>query len=82
MTCPFCLHAKSLIVDSRPSQTTIRRRRECQSCGQRWTTMEVRRETWKTMILATQAVEGEVDLSQMASGLRMLLSVVERLQEA
>lgn len=42
MKCPFCLFADSKVVDSRPDKegTTIRRRRECESCGKRFTTHE------------------------------------------
>ncbi len=43
MNCPFCGCPKSQVVDSRPSDEglTIRRRRECVSCGKRFTTFEV-----------------------------------------
>ena len=40
MKCPFCGFAESKVVDSRPSDGTIRRRRECLSCGGRFTTFE------------------------------------------
>ncbi len=42
MKCPFCAFADSKVVDSRPDKegTTIRRRRECESCGKRFTTHE------------------------------------------
>ncbi len=42
MRCPNCNHPDSKVVDSRPSDdgATIRRRRECLSCGQRFTTYE------------------------------------------
>lgn len=42
MRCPTCGHLDSKVVDSRPSDdgTTIRRRRECLSCGRRFTTYE------------------------------------------
>jgi transcriptional repressor NrdR len=42
MKCPFCSFADSKVVDSRPDKegTTIRRRRECESCGKRFTTHE------------------------------------------
>ncbi len=43
MNCPFCGYPESKVVDSRPSDegVTIRRRRECLSCGKRFTTFEV-----------------------------------------
>ena len=42
MRCPKCDFAESKVVDSRPSEDgyTIRRRRECLSCGYRFTTYE------------------------------------------
>lgn len=42
MKCPSCGFLESKVVDSRPSDdgTTIRRRRECLSCQQRFTTYE------------------------------------------
>ena len=42
MKCPFCGYKESKVVDSRPAEegTSIRRRRECLSCLQRFTTYE------------------------------------------
>ena len=42
MRCPFCGHEETKVVDSRVSegQDAIRRRRECLSCAQRFTTYE------------------------------------------
>ncbi len=40
MKCPFCGFLESRVIDSRPSDETIRRRRECLSCGKRFTTYE------------------------------------------
>lgn len=42
MRCPSCSFAESKVVDSRPSEdgSSIRRRRECLSCGRRFTTYE------------------------------------------
>ena len=42
MRCPFCGHEETKVVDSRVSegQDAIRRRRECLSCSQRFTTYE------------------------------------------
>lgn len=42
MRCPFCAHDDSQVKDSRPSEdnTTIRRRRQCEGCGARFTTFE------------------------------------------
>ena len=42
MRCPFCAHDDSQVKDSRPSEdnTSIRRRRQCEGCGARFTTFE------------------------------------------
>ena len=42
MKCPFCSYNESKVIDSRPADegTSIRRRRECLSCGKRFTTYE------------------------------------------
>ncbi len=42
MRCPFCAHDDTQVKDSRPTEdsTSIRRRRQCGSCGARFTTFE------------------------------------------
>lgn len=42
MRCPWCGHAEDRVVDSRPADgdQAIRRRRQCLSCGRRYTTYE------------------------------------------
>ena len=42
MRCPFCAHEDSQVKDSRPSEdgASIRRRRQCEACGARFTTFE------------------------------------------
>src|SRR4051794_41888373 len=42
MRCPFCAHEDSQVKDSRPSEdgAAIRRRRQCEGCGARFTTFE------------------------------------------
>ncbi|MCB2079320.1 MAG: transcriptional repressor NrdR [Novosphingobium sp.] len=42
MRCPFCAHEDSQVKDSRPTEdnTAIRRRRQCERCGARFTTFE------------------------------------------
>ena len=43
MKCPFCSYEESKVIDSRPTDEgeRIRRRRECLSCGKRFTTYEI-----------------------------------------
>jgi transcriptional repressor NrdR len=42
MRCPWCGNDEDKVVDSRPAEGghTIRRRRQCSSCGRRYTTFE------------------------------------------
>ncbi|MFT4255365.1 MAG: transcriptional regulator NrdR [Pseudoxanthomonas sp.] len=42
MHCPFCQHTDTKVIDSRASEdgATIRRRRECDACGERFSTLE------------------------------------------
>jgi transcriptional repressor NrdR len=42
LRCPFCAHDNSQVKDSRPTEdgASIRRRRQCEDCGARFTTFE------------------------------------------
>jgi len=42
MYCPFCQHIDTRVIDSRVSEdgATIRRRRVCEACGERFSTLE------------------------------------------
>jgi transcriptional repressor NrdR len=42
MRCPWCGHGEDRVVDSRPAErgVAIRRRRQCLSCGRRYTSYE------------------------------------------
>jgi transcriptional repressor NrdR len=42
LRCPFCAHDDSQVKDSRPTEdgAAIRRRRQCEGCGARFTTFE------------------------------------------
>ena len=42
MKCPFCNAADTKVIDSRPADdnSSIRRRRQCETCGKRFTTYE------------------------------------------
>jgi transcriptional repressor NrdR len=42
MRCPFCSHVETQVKDSRPTDDSaaIRRRRQCEECGARFTTFE------------------------------------------
>ena len=42
MKCPFCGKENTRVIDSRPAEdnSAIRRRRQCDKCGKRFTTYE------------------------------------------
>lgn len=41
MICPYCHFPDSKVIDSRPKNDRIKRRRECIKCGARFTTFEI-----------------------------------------
>jgi len=61
MRCPFCAHDESQVKDSRPSEdnTSIRRRRQCEGCGARFTTFE-RVQLREVMVVKSGGPEGDL----------------------
>ncbi|HEY8603255.1 transcriptional regulator NrdR [Tsuneonella suprasediminis] len=59
MRCPFCAHDDSQVKDSRPTEdnTAIRRRRQCEGCGARFTTFE--RVQLRDVIVVKAGQDGE-----------------------
>ena len=55
MKCIYCGDGKSRVIDTRESDQKIRRRRECKSCGKRFTTYE----TAETFDITVTKREGE-----------------------
>ena len=49
MTCPKC-GAETCVIDSRPSEDSVRRRRECLECGERFNTMEIDADYYETLM--------------------------------
>ncbi len=70
MKCPFCGHAETKVNDSRPTDdfSKIRRRRECLSCGQRFTTYEII-ETAPIMVIKKDGSREVFDRNKLLSGL-------------
>lgn len=58
MRCPFCAHEDTQVKDSRPTEdnTSIRRRRQCNSCGARFTTFE--RVQLREVVIVKAGVDG------------------------
>jgi transcriptional repressor NrdR len=71
MRCPWCGHEDDKVVDSRPSEqgTAIRRRRQCRSCGRRYTTFE-RIEELGLMVVKRDGTKEPWDRDKMVAGIR------------
>ncbi len=52
MHCPFCAHNDTRVIDSRLSHEgdQVRRRRECPTCSERFTTFEVAELAWPRVV--------------------------------
>src|SRR3954453_682133 len=49
--CPYCTHASTRVVDSRLTDpASVRRRRQCEGCGERFTTYERVEQTPLTVV--------------------------------
>jgi transcriptional repressor NrdR len=69
MRCPFCAFADSKVIDSREADDGIRRRRECLSCGRRFTTFE-RVQTAYLMVIKKDGRREEFSREKLRNGIR------------
>lgn len=71
MICPFCENPEHRVVESRVADTkdAIRRRRECQSCGRRFTTYE-RCEEMPLVVVKSSGERQSFDRSKLLEGLQ------------
>ncbi len=71
MRCPYCDSQEDKVVDSRLAEEgrAIRRRRECLTCGRRYTTFE-RPEEVPLVILKRNGEEEPFDRTKIAEGIR------------
>jgi transcriptional repressor NrdR len=71
MHCPWCGHGDDKVVDSRPAErgAAIRRRRECLSCGRRYTTYE-RVEELGLMVVKRDGTKEPFEREMMVAGIR------------
>ena len=69
MKCPFCNAADTKVIDSRPADdnASIRRRRQCEVCGKRFTTYE-KLETMPLMVIKKDNSREAYDRSKIESG--------------
>lgn len=77
MKCPFCNASDTKVIDSRPADdnSSIRRRRQCELCGKRFTTYE-KLETMPLMIIKKDNSRETYDRSKIEKGI--LLSCHKR----
>lgn len=70
MHCPSCGHADTRVVDSREAEDgdSIRRRRACDSCGERFTTRE-RSESARIQVVKRDGSRQEFDRRKLASAI-------------
>ncbi|MBN1946096.1 MAG: transcriptional repressor NrdR [Bradymonadales bacterium] len=72
MRCPFCEHTELRVIDSRAVQdgNSIRRRRECERCGRRFTTFE-RIEENLPMVVKKDGRREPFNREKLLNGLRL-----------
>ena len=68
MRCPFCNEEDTKVIDSRPADNAIRRRRQCECCGRRFTTYE-KVETIPMMIVKKDKSREAYDRSKIEGGI-------------
>ena len=70
MKCPFCNAADTRVIDSRPGDdnASIRRRRQCETCGKRFTTYE-KLETMPLMIVKKDNSREPYERSKIEAGI-------------
>ena len=70
MKCPYCGFKESKVVDSRPADegSSIRRRRECLSCGKRFTTYETV-ESMPMLVIKRDGIRQTFDRHKLVNGM-------------
>jgi transcriptional repressor NrdR len=74
MRCPFCGHEDTQVKDSRPAEdgASIRRRRSCPACGNRFTTFE-RVQLRELTVIKTDGRRVPFDRDKLARSIRIAL---------
>ncbi len=74
MYCPFCSHDDTRVVDSRVVEdgAAVRRRRECEKCGKRFSTYE-RAELRLPLVIKKDGTRQSFDLNKIRSGMQKAL---------
>lgn len=69
MNCPHCGHTRHKVVDTRDTGESIRRRRQCQECDQRFTTYE--HVAASLLIIKSDGRREPFDRQKLLSGIRV-----------
>jgi len=74
MYCPFCSHDDTRVVDSRVVEegAAVRRRRECETCGKRFSTYE-RAELRLPLVIKKDGTRQAFNLEKIRSGMQKAL---------
>jgi len=74
MYCPFCSHDDTRVVDSRVVEegSAVRRRRECEACGKRFSSYE-RAELRLPLVIKKDGARQSFDLEKIRSGMQKAL---------
>ncbi|MBQ1332604.1 MAG: transcriptional repressor NrdR [Lachnospiraceae bacterium] len=69
MKCPLCGEPDTRVIDSRPTEdnSSIRRRRQCEACGKRFTTYE-KVETLPLMVIKRDNTRAPYDRTKIEAG--------------
>ncbi|MBD0282471.1 MAG: transcriptional repressor NrdR [Thermoleophilaceae bacterium] len=68
MRCPYCSADSTQVIDTRPADEAVRRRRACGSCGQRFTTYE-RAEEPRVTVVKRDGTRERFDRQKLLRGL-------------
>ena len=74
MRCPYCGERETRVLDSRPVEIRIRRRRECSRCGKRFTTYEV----VESPLLMVQKKDGSLEAFDRQKLLKGVFSAIKK----
>ena len=74
MRCPYCCERETRVLDSRPVEIRIRRRRECSRCGKRFTTYEV----VERPLLMVQKKDGSLEAFDRQKLLKGVFSAIKK----
>ena len=69
MKCPYCNEESTKVIDSRPAEgNSIRRRRQCENCGKRYTTYE-RIENVSIIVIKKDMTREPYDRTKLEAGI-------------